>query len=267
MKHIFKLTAIAFSTFMALPFAAHAEDKPAEQAEAEAVIGVGAFYAPEYPGAKKNRFGPAVFADYQNKNGFFVSTTRGLGFAKKVDDFTLSAAIGYRPGRDDARDSKNLFSSSDDLKGMGDVSASATTNLHAATTIGGLINASVDANLALSRRENGNVYHFGLSAPILQTPGDKVEVSGNVSYSDAKYNQTYFGVTSTQSANSGYKAYNPKAGFSQAAASVAWTHVIDKHWSVRTAAGVSQMLGDAADSPLTKKKTSPIVISTVNYTF
>ena len=266
MKQLFKLTAIAFSSFMAVSFSAHAQDKPAQEPESTAVVGAGVFYAPEYLGAKKNRFGPALYGEYQNKNGFFVSTVRGIGFGKKIDDFELSAALGYRAGREDSRDSKTLFSS-DDLKGMGNIPGSVTTNLHAGTSFAGGIKATFDANLALSHRENGNVYNFGLSAPVYQTSSDKVELGGTVSYSDGKYNQTNFGVTATQSANSGYKAYTAKAGFSQALGTVSWTHAIDKNWSVRSAAGVSQVLGDAADSPLTKKKTSPILVTTVNYSF
>ncbi|MFZ6870768.1 MipA/OmpV family protein [Undibacterium sp. Di27W] len=266
MKHIFTLTAIAFSSFMAMSFSAQAQDKPAQEPETTAVMGAGFFYAPEYLGAKKNRFGPALFGEYQNKNGFFLSSSRGIGYSQKVDNFSLSAGLGYRAGREDSRDSHSL-SSSDDLKGMGDISGSATLNLNASTTFAGGISASFGTNLALSRRENGNAYHFGLSAPVFQTTSDKVEIGGSLTYSDAKYNQTYFGVTPTQTANSGYRTFSPKAGFSQALGTVSWTHVIDKNWSVRSAAGVSQVLGDAADSPLTKKKTSPILLTTVNYTF
>ncbi|PXX47654.1 MipA/OmpV family protein [Undibacterium pigrum] len=266
MKHIFKLTAIAFSSLMAMSFSAHAQDKTAAEPESTAVVGAGVFYAPEYIGAKKNRFGPAIYGEYQNKNGFFASTMRGVGFGTKVDDFSFSAALGYRAGREDSRDSKSLFSS-DDLKGMGNISGSATANLQASTTFGPGIKASFNANMALSHRENGNAYTFGLAAPVFQTASDKVEIGGNLTYGDAKYNQTYFGVTPTQSANSGYKAYSIKAGFSQATANVAWTHVIDKNWSVRSAVGVSQVMGDAGDSPLAKKKTNPLLISTVNYAF
>lgn len=265
MNQIVKLTAIAFSSFMALSFSAHAADTVSQEPESSTVVGAGFIYGPEYIGAKKSRFAPALFAEYHNKNGFFAGG-QGIGFEKKVDDFTLSAALGYRPGRQDSSNSYTLFSS-DDLKGMGDIPGTATANFRVSTLLGGAVNASFGANLALNHRDNGNIYNFGLSAPIYQAATDKVELGGNLSYSDGKYNQTYFGVTATQSANSGYKVYNPKAGFSQASATVAWTHVIDKNWSVRSAAGLSQVMGDAADSPLTKKKTNPILMTTVNYSF
>ncbi len=266
MKQICKLTALAFSSLMALSFSAHADDKTAQAPESTAVVSAGVFYAPEYIGAKKNRFGPAIFGEYQNKNGFFASSLRGLGYAQKVDDFTLSAALGYRAGREDSRDNYKWFSS-DDLKGMGNISGTATGNFRVSTLLGGAVTASFDANLALNHRDNGNIYNFGLSAPIYQIATDKIELAGTLSYSDGKYNQTYFGVTPTQSANSGYKTYTPKAGFSQAVGTVAWTHAIDKNWSVRSAVGFTQVMGDAADSPLTKKKTNPLLITTVNYAF
>jgi len=52
---------------------------------------------------------------------------------------------------------------------MGDISGSATANLQASSTIGGVVTASVSANLALSHRENGHQLQFGLAAPVYQT--------------------------------------------------------------------------------------------------
>jgi len=40
-------------------------------------------FVPEYAGAKDHRLLPALFADVQYANGFFVSTARGIGVSKK----------------------------------------------------------------------------------------------------------------------------------------------------------------------------------------
>ncbi|MDE2428922.1 MAG: MipA/OmpV family protein [Burkholderiales bacterium] len=271
MKHKFVLGIFSLSATLLHAMPALAEDKPADtpaadQPSATKVVGFGVFYAPEYPGARKNRVGPALFAEYHHPNGFFASSTSGLGYEKKIDNSDLSIALGFRGGRKEKSDAGTL-SGSEDLKGMGDIENSVTTTLHAGTQLGGAVHFSVDANLALSHRENGNLYNFGLSAPLFQSSTDSIELSGTASYGDRKYNQTNFGVTATQSANSGYSSFAPKAGFTQAMAMVSWGHVINKHWSVRTAVGATHMLGDAANSPLTKKKTSPILVSTVNYAF
>jgi outer membrane protein len=49
---------------------------------------------------------------------------------------------------------------------------------------------------------------------------------------------------------------------------VSWNHVIDKTWSVHSAVGFTHLLsGDAADSPLTKRKTTPMIMTGFSYKF
>jgi len=42
--------------------------------------------------------------------------------------------------------------------------------------------------------------------------------------------QTYFGVTPTQSANSGYVQYNAGAGLKDVAFGLGLNHMFDQHW-------------------------------------
>ena len=74
-------------------------------------------------------------------------------------------------------------------------------------------------------------------------------------------------VTGAQSARSGYKAYQARSGFETVSAAVSWDHVIDKRWSTHTAVGFTRLLGDAADSPLTKRKTTPMLMTGISYKF
>ena len=47
-------------------------------------------------------------------------------------------------------------------------------------------------------------------------------------------------------------------------ATCAW---IDKNWSTHTAVGFTHLTGDAADSPLTQRKTTPMVMTGFSYKF
>ena len=245
---------------------AFAQTSTENKEQAVSVIGFGAGYVPEYEGAQKRRAIPVLFGEYRNSNGFFVSSMKGIGLEKQAGDVEVSAALSYRGGRRDNRSNSSLFGS-DDLKGMGDIPGSAVASLEASTLLAGTVKIHGSANLALNHRDNGNSFKFGVSRLIYQTNTDQVGLDFSTEFADRKFNQTYFGVTAQQSQNSGYRPYKLKNGFNQMNASVAWNHVIDQHWSVRTMLGVTQLTDEAANSPIAKNKTNPVLISTVNYRF
>ncbi len=236
-----------------------------QAAEPTAVVGAGFAYVPEYSGAEKHRLAPILHAEYNWGNGFFASTSRGIGYAYDFDSVELSAALSHAGGRSDS-DKNGVRSGSDALRGMGDIKTSVIANLGAGTRLGEL-NVGVKAHLALTNRDNGNSYTLHASHPLYKSGSDQVGLSMGAVYGDSKHAQTWYGVTAAQSARSGFAATKAGAGFEKVSLAASWNHVIDKRWSVRTVGGASMLVGDAADSPLTKKKTTPFVATTVNYTF
>jgi outer membrane protein len=254
------LTSISIAIIsMVAPFTAHAAEAPT------AIVGGGIQYTPEYSGSDKMRLAPALYADYSFGNGFFASTVRGLGYAYQLDSVQLSAALGYRMGRSD-KDRHLGKPGSDYLKGMGSIDGAATVNLAASTDLFG-VKVGAGAQIAMSGDAKGNTYSLQASYPIYKSSHDEVELSGTALYGDGKHAQAWYGVTAAQHASSGFKAYQAKSGFESFGASVAWTHKVDNHWSVRTAVGLTTLVGDAADSPITRKKTAPGLVSTINYAF
>ena len=253
------LTAI---TLAILSLAASAESRAAEPS---AVVGAGFAYVPEYSGAEKQRLRPVLHAEYNWGNGFFASTSRGIGYAYALDSVELSMALGHAGGRTD-RDTSGLRSGSDALRGMGDIKTSVIANLGASTRLGEL-NVGINAQIALTNRDNGNTYALHASHPLYKSAADQVGLSMGAVYGDKKHAQTWYGVYPLQGANTGFAAYQAGAGFEKVSLAASWNHVIDKRWSVRTVGGVNMLVGDAADSPLTKKKTTPFMATTVNYTF
>lgn len=252
---VFALIALA-----AAPFAHAAEQAPKDTL----TIGGGVAAVPEYSGADKTHAVPLVFVDYQRADGFFASSFRGLGYQGSADKLSFSAALAADAGRKEKRE--NIFSGSDRLKGMGDISPSAIAKLGLGYDLGP-VSLSMGANLALSKRDYGNTYNFGLAMPLNVSNDDTLTLGLEASYGDRKHVQTWYGVTAAQSQRSGYKAFQPKAGFEHTELSVNWLHKVDTHWSVRTVLGVSHLMGDAAKSPLTQKKTTPMAAATVNYSF
>lgn len=257
-----KFASCAFLSLGLLAPLAHAADTDAPQSTL--TVGAGIAVVSEYSGSDQQRTRAVVGVDYQNKNGFFASTMRGIGYQGKVGDFGFSAAIGYGAGRKDY--DRNYGVGSDYLRGMGEIEGSTLALIGGSYKFGG-VTVSTRAAVALTHRERGNQYALGLQVPLLKDEKNQVGMFTNADYSDRKHMQTFYGVTAKQSLASGFQAYTPKAGFSKVALGVNWNHQLSKAWSVNTTLGVNHLVGDAADSPLTQRKTSGFAISTVNYAF
>ena len=247
----------------ALDLPSSSDPKTAPAAGDSLVLGAGVAYVPEYAGADKNRVVGLPFLERTFDNGAFISTMRGAGFQTTLQGVNLSAALTYGGGR---KDHKSTFSGSDALKGMGDIDGAAQAVLGVSYNLG-KVGLSLSTTQNLGHRENGATYTLGASMPLYTSASDQIGFKTSAVYGDNKHAQTYFGVTATQSLYSGYKAYTAKSGFENVSAGVSWNHVIDKTWSVQTAVGVTRLLSDAADSPLTYRKTTPMVMTGISYKF
>lgn len=263
MRHAITVTFLALCAFSAKGFAADAA--PADNGDTM-LAGIGLAYVPEYAGADKRRVLPLPFLEKTYSNGVFLSTRRGIGYGAALGDFHLSAALGYDGGREDHKE--NYFSGSDDLKGMGKIKGSALAVLSVGYKLGST-NLSLTTKQNLSHREYGNSYTLGMETPVYTTASDQIGFGASAEYADRKHMQTYFGVTATQALGTGnrYRVYTPGGGLANVSANVNWTHVIDSNWVVRSAVGVSRLAGDAADSPLTRRKTTPVLMTALVYKF
>ncbi|MDW5418710.1 MipA/OmpV family protein [Iodobacter sp. CM08] len=258
MRHTVSLSFITL--FMVLP--CYAAEVAKDEAKITLAVGVG--YGPEFVGAKKNKFSPVFYADYQAANGFFAGM-RGIGYQKEVGIFDGSIALAYGGSRSD--DVSNFSDTKSKFKGMGDIKNSALLNLEAGVSLWGVAHLSGGAELKLNHRENGNAYNFTLSAPVYSTDSDQISVSAYMHYADAKYAQTYYGVTAAQSQATGYRAYTPKSGFDSGSLTVTWNHQLDQNWSISSSVGVKRLFKSAENSPLTESKTSPTATMVVGYSF
>lgn len=262
-----RLSAAAILLLSAIAPAVHAEklvtDAPAGQSVM--TVGLGAAVVPKYLGSDDGRAVPVIVVDYQHASGFFASTSSGIGYKTKVGPVSLSGALGVAASRSDRN--RGLARGSDELKGMGEIRSSAVGLFGVGYEFDGGIGVGLRAAVALSHRERGNEFEFGMQAPLLKGETNKVGMYASATYSDKKNMQAFYGVTAAQSISSGYMRYDTKAGFSRVNVGVNWNHTLNKNWSVNSMAGVVSLLGDAADSPLAKRKTAPVLAVTVNYAF
>ncbi|MDQ1920282.1 MipA/OmpV family protein [Massilia pseudoviolaceinigra] len=256
---------ILLSTLAPTLHAAEMGVAPAKPGESTMTLGLGVAAIPEYSGSDKNRAVPVLVADYQHSSGFFASTVSGIGYKTKFGPVSLSGALGVAPSRSD-RD-HGISQGSDALRGMGEIKTSALGVFGVGYEFDGGIGIGMRAMMALTHRERGNSYEFGAQAPLIKSEANQLGLFVTATYSDKKNMQAFYGVTASQSLSSGYKRYDTKAGFSRVNAGINWNRKLGKAWSVNTMAGAVSIVGDAADSPIVKRKTAPLLAVTVNCAF
>jgi len=261
MRHALTLSLLSLCALSGNSFAEDAKPAPAGDSF---TAGIGLAYVPEYAGAEKRRVVPLPLLERTYANGVFLSTHRGIGYQTKAGDFSLSAALTYDGGRKDHKE--NYFSGSDALKGMGEIDGSAQAVLSVGYQLG-TVGLGFSTKQNIGHREYGNTYALSASMPLYSDNTDQLSIGASASYGDNKHMQTYYGVTATQSLNSGYRQYRAKAGFENVSVGVNWNHVLDANWSVNSGLGVNRLTSDAADSPLTKRKTTPMVMTALIYKF
>ncbi|MYN08807.1 MipA/OmpV family protein [Pseudoduganella aquatica] len=235
--------------------------------DAVLTIGGGAALAPRYSGSDENMALPMLLLDYSTASGFYASTMRGLGYGGSAGPFSYSAALGFRAPRKENGELPFGGKASKYLRGMGDVKGSATANLSAGYAIFEGLTVNLHTAQALSARETGGTYGAGLTGTLFKDAGNTVTLSLGFEMADKKYAQTYYGVSAQQALKSGYKVYKPKAGMYQADVAMSWQHKVDERWAVTGMLGVSGLLRDAANSPLTRRTTSPTAAVYASYGF
>ncbi|MCW4780980.1 MipA/OmpV family protein [Enterobacter chuandaensis] len=231
-------------------------------------LGGGVDVAPRYSGSDKSRVSAAQVVDYSMANGFFISTTRGIGYGNNIGNLDYNAAVSYRTGRKDKDVSSDSISSgSDYLRGMGDIKGSAIVVPGLGYKVTDWLNLQLQAEIPVSERDNGEAVHFGISSPLYTSSTNEVTLALTGSWGSDKYMQTYYGVNATQSAASGFARHDAGAGIYAYSMNLDWTYRLTSRWSVLTSAGVTQLTGDAADSPIVQRKTSPTGSLKVTYSF
>lgn len=232
MKYLIALAVLAATPLQAQQFGASGGRT------FSADIGLGAQVTPEYPGSDEAQGAPwlifrnAGFGDVDNIN------PQGLSFGP---------SFGTEGERDPSDDR--------DLSGL--------DKLDRAYEIGGKITygiGDVTGYLAVRRGFDGHEGVTGeVGAKYRTVLSDRVTLwSGlELGYGNGEYNDTYFGVTSEESAASGYGTYAPGGGFNMVAATFEARYAINDSTALLGEIQYGRLIGDAADSPIVQDKDQP----------
>ncbi|MFY7962821.1 MAG: MipA/OmpV family protein [Elsteraceae bacterium] len=229
-------------------------------------LGGGGGFGPKYEGSKKLEAGPTVIANAQWRSTgewgttVFAGLDRGVGVAfGKEDSVTFGAllsTVNERRERDDSR-----------LRGLGDVKLAAAGGVFVEVPVGP-VSFRVDTQSALSGKA-GTAVNFGFGSSYPVTERLSIGASLGAAWADAEHMSTYFSITRAQAARSqaGLKRFDAKAGFKSVTFGVDATYAFTPAWRLNLSAGVSNLIGDAARSPISERDLQPSVSLTLVRTF
>jgi MipA family protein len=222
------------------------------------VVGLVAFSGPAYQGADERRERALPLLDYQWANGWFAGVSNGVGI-----DFSSNPQLRYgvRVTADFGRKERRASA----LRGMGDIDAKAEGGafLNVAMAEGWL--ATTSLRYGSGKGARGLVADVGVLYVTALAPKWRLGASAGLSAVNADYMQTYFGVDASQAVRSGYAAYMPRSGLRDARVGASLTYALDQRSALTAAADFNRLLGDAADSPLTRRR--DVVSAALLYTY
>lgn len=210
-----------------------------------------------YKGSDESKVSLLPLVEYRWASGWFAGVGSGVGYEFFRSEGS-NAGIRVTPdfGRKESR--------SEALRGMGDVERSAELGVYMnyALPVQGL-------GLHLSGRggRNGAAADIGIAYGIPLAPTLRLRLGAAATVANARYMQTFFGVDDTQAVNSGYAPYTAGAGLRDARVSASLLYVLAPKWVLTAGVTSSTLMGDAADSPLTRQRSSLTALTSISYGF
>jgi outer membrane scaffolding protein for murein synthesis (MipA/OmpV family) len=272
LNHLRKILFLSLSLLTVLSVSAHAEntvgpnsediDRSRPQTEDKNwnfELGLGVMYGPKYEGSDNYTVSPFPNISVEYKNGlFFVDGGDGIGsYFLQDDNYKLGASIGFAMGRDEDDDKENL-------RGMGDIDTGAVGNLMGEYDFGPI---TISGKLTKGNEDYGMTAEADIGKMFSVSEKLMVMAKIGIKWADEDHMTTYFGVSPTQAARSGYTRYEVESGFQSVGVSVGAFYNLTKSWDVMLMVNADQLIGDAADSPITKQEFQPMVVLGTSYKF
>jgi len=220
------------------------EDAEADKRKWSLSIGLGGGVSPDYEGSNDYEFGfgPNISASWRDTI-FYRGKSLGVNIIRKKN---------LKAGLIAARAAKRKEDDNDKLEGLGDVDSG--------IEVGGFVSYrnkpwrfKAEARQEVDSGHEGALVELsvGTNLPFAK-PLVFVELGTTLASDD--YMESFFGVDTQQSANSGLKKYNADAGIKDVNLSISAGYPLTDRWRVAVMVEYKRLLGDAADSPIVDDK-------------
>lgn len=233
------------------------EDPKDKKREWTLSIGVISGVTPEYEGSDDYEFGigPNIAGSWRDIL-FFKGKTFGANLIREKN-LKAGPILSWSGGRDE--------DDNDKLEGLGDVDGSIEA--------GGFVSyRKKPLRFKLEARHDVNSGHEGglvelSGGTTLPFTKPRVFVALGTTWASDDYMESFFGVDSKQSAESGLKKYKAESGIKDINLSVTAGYSITNRWRLGGKVEYKRLLGDAADSPIVEDKNQFLAGIGISYHF
>jgi len=230
-------------------------------------VGVAPVIAPVYSGSQDYALSiyPDIRLRYEDK--FFASIPEGIGYnAILTQNWKIGPLVKLRFGRkEDTGGSPFLVAGETDaLLGMGDIDP--------AGEAGGFVEyrtGNFGTRLEIRQGFGGhdgvigdvNINYFDRIGPVRYTVGPRMTLASD------RFINTYYGVSASQSAASGYSAYTAGSGLVSMGVGASAVMTLSNSWNVALIAGYDYLMDEANQSPFVESANQFSLIGSLNYRF
>lgn len=221
------------------------------------VLGAGLVDAPKYPGSNRNRLGvvPLIQAHY----GSFFAGIGGVGFnAYRDSNWRFAVSLAPSRGRKESDD--------DHLRGLGDIDSTVKGRVLGSYRREHFVTRA-EITTDIAGRGQGTVARADLFGVLRPAQRLFLFAGPGFSWANKQYTQSYFGVTPTQSANSGLPQFEAGSGINSIRLSLGTFYRFDRHWFAVGTLSTSRLQGDASNSPITQTRTQNQFLAAAAYLF
>lgn len=235
---------------------AKTEAKPEAKTDIEGAMGLMANYHPEYQGAASGitKLTPGFFLRYGR-----YTITNASGFVTKKDDDVMRGVAADLLNNDRLRvnfalrfDRGRSESSSGALSGLQPIQRTVRGRMMFNWQLEDDWSATVGTSTDMLGNGGGWLLDASVGKGYRLAPRTTWSWSANLTSASDRYMQSYFGINDAESRATGYPVYTPSAGLRDASLSVGLRSDIGPRWLGYLGGGVSQLLGPARASPLTR---------------
>jgi len=230
-------------------------DSPISIENVPNIIGVGVGMVPDYLGSDNYTVAAAPFFRWTlaGSERYLQLNVTELSFnVLNHPNFVLAPVLNYRPGRDDTDDNVvDKMSEIDDTVDVG-ISAAYVWKEKANPRRRFITSLTYYADAGDVYRgwlvQGGLRYWWPVSKPI------DVNIGVGATYGNSQYMDTYFGVSSKDSAKSGLKKFEADEGFRDVNAQLGAVLHLSMNWHVAAGLKYFYLTSDAGDSPIVDKR-------------
>lgn len=205
------------------------------------------------------RWSPYFNIHYENDN-VVADVQSGLGY-KILNNETFNAGISlvYQYGRHESADNR--------YRGMGDIASAPASSLFMEwIAFSGALDLNIETGESIgSSSSRYETVEATIGAPLSNAITGFIDIV--ITGGDARYTQSFYGVTQLQASRSGYDVYKPNAGLTTASSVMGISYQWTKQWEIIADMGTSRAIDAAASSPLVTHRKSPTGGLVLNYKF